>query len=98
MPIVRTFAPFVAGIGQMSYRQFAVYNIVGGCAWVLICTMAGYFFGSWEIVKNNFPLVVIGIVFVSVLPIAWEAFASYRRSRAAKALPESTNAAPNVPQ
>ncbi len=90
VPIVRTFAPFVAGIGKMSYRQFAVYNIVGGCAWVLICTMAGYFFGSWPIVKKNFPLVVIGIVFVSVLPIAWEIFAGYRRSHAAKRTSDQT--------
>jgi membrane-associated protein len=90
VPIVRTFAPFVAGIGKMSYRQFAVYNIVGGCAWVLVCTMAGYFFGSWPIVKENFPLVVIGIVFVSVLPIVWEFFASYRRGRAAKSASDQT--------
>lgn len=92
VPIVRTFAPFVAGIGQMSYRQFAVYNLVGGCAWVLICTMAGYFFGSRQIVKDNFPLVVIGIVFVSVLPIAWEALASYRRSRTANPVSDSSDA------
>ena len=83
VPIVRTFAPFVAGIGKMSYRQFGFYNIVGGCAWVLSCTSAGYFFGSREIVKKNFPLVVLGIVFVSVLPIAWEAFRSRARRKAA---------------
>ena len=94
VPIVRTFAPFVAGIGKMSYRQFAVYNIVGGCAWVLICTMAGYVFGNIPVIKNNFSLVVIVIVFVSVLPIAWEAFASYRRSRAAKLVSDS----PEAPQ
>ena len=82
VPIVRTFAPFVAGIGQMSYRQFGVYNIVGGCAWVLSCTLAGYLFGSREIVKNNFPLVVLGIVGVSVLPIVWEAVRSRARRRA----------------
>ncbi len=85
VPIVRTFAPFVAGIGKMSYRQFGFYNIVGGCAWVLSCTSAGYFFGSQEIVKKNFPLVVLGIVFVSVLPIAWEAFRSRARRKAAVA-------------
>ena len=91
VPIVRTFAPFVAGIGKMSYRQFAVYNIVGGCAWVLICTMAGYVFGNIPVIKNNFSLVVIGIVFVSVLPIAWEAFASYRRSRTEKLVSDTTD-------
>lgn len=83
VPIVRTFAPFVAGIGKMSYRQFGFYNIVGGCAWVLSCTSAGYFFGSREIVKKNFPLVVLGIVIVSILPIAWEAFRSRARRKAA---------------
>lgn len=87
VPIVRTFAPFVAGIGQMSYRQFGLYNIVGGCAWVLSCTSAGYFFGSREIVKNNFPLVVLGIVGVSILPIVWEAL----RGRARRRAKDSTN-------
>lgn len=73
VPIVRTFAPFVAGIGRMSYRQFGVYNIVGGCAWVLACTTAGYLVGNIPWVKANFSRVVIGIVIVSVLPIVWEA-------------------------
>ncbi len=73
VPIVRTFAPFVAGIGRMSYRQFGVYNIVGGCAWVLSCTTAGYLVGNIPWVKENFSRVVIGIVLVSVLPIVWEA-------------------------
>lgn len=83
VPIVRTFAPFVAGIGQMSYRQFGVYNIVGGCAWVLSCTLAGFLFGNIPIVKDNFSLVVLGIVGVSVLPIVWEAVRSPDRRRAA---------------
>ena len=73
VPIVRTFAPFVAGIGRMSYRQFGVYNIVGGCAWVLACTTAGFLVGNIPWVKENFSRVVIGIVLVSVLPIVWEA-------------------------
>lgn len=73
VPIVRTFAPFVAGIGRMSYRQFGVYNIVGGCAWVLSCTTAGFLVGNIPWVKENFSRVVIGIVVVSVLPIVWEA-------------------------
>jgi membrane-associated protein len=71
-PIVRTFAPFVAGAGRMSYPRFMAYNVSGGIAWVLICTLAGYFFGSLEIVKNNFSLVALGIVFVSVLPMLIE--------------------------
>ncbi len=73
VPIVRTFAPFVAGIGRMSYRQFGVYNIVGGCVWVLACTTAGFLVGNIPWVKDNFSRVVIGIVLVSVLPIVWEA-------------------------
>ena len=81
VPIVRTFAPFVAGIGQMGYRQFVVYNVVGGCAWVLACTLAGYLFGNIPIVKDNFSLVVIGIVVISVLPMVWEVVLGYRRRR-----------------
>jgi membrane-associated protein len=83
VPIVRTFAPFVAGVGRMHYPQFALYNVIGGLAWVLICTLAGYFFGNIEIVKENFELVVVGIVLVSVLPLAWEFWAARRRSRQA---------------
>ena len=83
VPIVRTFAPFVAGVGRMHYPQFAFYNVIGGLAWVLICTLAGYFFGNFEPVKKNFELVVVGIVLVSVLPLAWEWWASRRRSRQA---------------
>src|SRR6185436_6633011 len=72
IPIVRTFAPFVAGIGEMTYWRFIIYNIVGGVAWVAICVFAGYYFGNLEIVKNNFSLVVIAIVLISVLPMLVE--------------------------
>ena len=82
VPIVRTFAPFVAGIAQMSYRQFVVFNLAGGCAWVLVCTIAGYLFGNIPVVQNNFSLVVIGIVGVSVIPMLVEGLLSYRRHRA----------------
>lgn len=68
VPIVRTFAPFVAGIGSMSYLKFATYNIVGGIMWVAICVFGGYFFGNMPFVKEHFSLVVIGIIFVSILP------------------------------
>lgn len=82
VPIVRTFAPFVAGIGAMNYAQFIVYNVVGGVLWVGVCTMAGYFFGSFEIVQKNFELVIVGIIAVSVLPMAWELFAARRHAKA----------------
>jgi membrane-associated protein len=72
IPIVRTFAPFVAGIGSMSYGRFIAYNVIGGIAWVGICVFAGYFFGNLEIVKKNFSLVIIAIVLISVLPMAVE--------------------------
>jgi membrane-associated protein len=80
VPIIRTFAPFVAGVGKMNYPHFLYYNVVGGLAWVLLCTLAGYFFGGMEIVKKNFELVVVGIVLVSVLPVAWELWAARRRA------------------
>ena len=81
VPIVRTFAPFVAGVGKMNYPQFLFYNVVGGIAWVVICTLAGYFFGNVRFVKENFELVVVGIVLVSVLPIAWEIWSARRGRR-----------------
>ena len=80
VPIVRTFAPFVAGVGKMHYPTFLWFNVVGGLLWVGLCTVAGYFFGNIEAVKKHFELVVIGIVLVSVLPLAWEWWASRRRS------------------
>jgi len=72
VPIVRTFAPFVAGIGSMSYWRFIAYNVIGGVAWVAICVFAGYYFGNLEIVKKNFSLVIIAIVLISVLPMLIE--------------------------
>lgn len=69
VPIVRTFAPFVAGIGKMHYGQFISFNVIGGVSWVLVATLAGYFFGNIPFVKENFSLVVLGIVAVSVVPM-----------------------------
>jgi membrane-associated protein len=72
VPIVRTFAPFVAGVGEMTYVHFITYNIVGGIAWVALFTMLGYGFGNLPIIKEHFSLVVIGIIIVSVMPAVWE--------------------------
>jgi len=89
MPIVRTFAPFVAGIGKMSYPAFAVYNVIGGAAWVLSFLLAGRWFGEQEVVKKYFHLVIVAIVVISVLPPVIE----YLRTRAkAKAQPAAAAA------
>lgn len=72
LPILRTFAPFVAGVGKMHYKTFLFYNIIGGFFWVTLFMFAGYFFGGLTIIKNNFELAVVVIVFVSVLPIVIE--------------------------
>ena len=72
MPIIRTFAPFVAGVGKMSYGQFFSYNVIGGILWVFIATLAGYFFGNIKFVRENFSLVIIGVVLISLIPIVVE--------------------------
>jgi membrane-associated protein len=84
VPIVRTFAPFVAGIGEMRYSKFMAYNVVGGIGWVLICTFAGYFFGNLPVVKENFSLVILGIIVISVLPAVIEIVRARRASGSAK--------------
>ena len=80
VPIVRTFVPFVAGAAQMTSGSFVLYNLVGAGAWVSLCLGAGVLFGNVPIIKNNFSLVTIGIVFVSVLPMLFEFIAQRRRS------------------
>ncbi|MEI7644984.1 MAG: DedA family protein [Chloroflexales bacterium] len=82
VPIVRTFAPFVAGLGKMPYRQFVTFNVVGGVIWATLFLCAGYFFGQFEFVQKNFELVALAIIFVSVLPIMIE-FMLARMRRAA---------------
>jgi len=78
MPIVRTFVPFVAGVAEMSYPAFAFYNVTGALAWVGICVGAGYVFGNVPLVRDNFSLVALGIVVVSILPMVFE-YVRYRR-------------------
>lgn len=82
VPIVRTFAPFVAGVGAMTYGKFLAYNVAGGLLWVFLVTLAGYFFGNIPVVKSNFTLVILVIIFLSVLPGLVEYI---RHRRAAKA-------------
>src|SRR5436305_3628189 len=79
VPVVRTFAPFVAGVGRMNYFRFALYNVIGGIAWVLICVLSGYAFGSIPFVKKHFELVIVGIVILSVLPMAVEFIRAWRK-------------------
>lgn len=91
VPIIRTFAPFVAGIGKMHYWHFAVYNIVGGAAWVLLCLGAGLLFGRMEFVQKHFELVLIAIVAISLVPVAWELWnARAAAKRGDSALVEAT--------
>lgn len=78
VPIVRTFVPFVAGAGTMTYGTFAFYNVTGAIVWVGICTLAGYAFGNVPVIRDNFSLVALGIVLVSVIPIAVE-FLKHRK-------------------
>lgn len=84
IPIVRTFAPFLAGIGKMNYLTFLNYNIIGGISWVALFTMGGFLFGNIPIIKNNLSLVVLGIIFVSLIPIVIE----YLKSRSKKSIPQ----------
>jgi membrane-associated protein len=72
VPIIRTFAPFVAGIGAMNYARFLIYNVVGGIAWVAMFTYGGYFFGNLPWVKKNFSLIIIAIIVISVMPLVIE--------------------------
>jgi membrane-associated protein len=76
VPIVRTFAPFVAGVGAMTYPTFFLYNVVGGLAWVSICLFAGYWFGNMPWVAHNFEVVIIAIIFISLLPLLFELWKS----------------------
>ena len=81
VPIVRTFAPFVAGVGKMSYGYFIFYNVFGGIVWVALFVAAGYFFGNIDFVKHNFSLVIIAIILISILPMVVEAVKARKGKR-----------------
>jgi membrane-associated protein len=91
VPIVRTFAPFVAGVGKMNFFRFWLFNIVGAIAWVLICVLGGVFFGKFEFVQKNFELVIVMIVIISVLPMVVEFWRAKRAAaRGGSAIVEAT--------
>ncbi len=81
VPIIRTFAPFVAGIGAMSYGHFVLYNVVGGVLWILLFVLGGYFFGNIPVVRRNFTFVIMAIIVLSVLPAVVEYFRQRRKAR-----------------
>ncbi len=81
IPIVRTFAPFVAGVGRMTYQKYITNCIAGALLWVISITTAGYFFGGFEVVKKNFELVVFGIIFLSLIPVFVEMIKHYLSTR-----------------
>lgn len=84
LPILRTFAPFVAGIGKMPMRKFWFYNVMGGFCWVSIFLIGGFFFGSWPFVKKNFHMIILAIIFISILPVVWEWYRARQESKHAQ--------------
>ena len=90
LPIIRTFAPFVAGIGKMSYRRFAVYNVAGGTVWIVLFLMLGWCFGGQVFVQKNFELVIVAIIVISVLPGVYE----YIRAQSTQAIRDASQLIP----
>jgi len=90
LPIIRTFAPFVAGIGKMSYSRFTLYNVVAGIAWVALFVYAGFYFGNLPIVKRNFSIVIMAIIVISMMPAVIE-FLKHRRASRASEKPGDKN-------
>jgi membrane-associated protein len=81
VPIVRTFVPFIAGVGRMTYSRFIAYNVIGGFVWIYFFTYAGYWFGNRPFVQKNFKLVILAIIILSVLPIVWEFWRAWREKK-----------------
>lgn len=81
IPIIRTFAPFVAGVGAMTYPKFIAYNVIGGLAWVALFSLGGYFFGNLPVVQQNFTFVILAIILISILPAIVEYFRSRQQAR-----------------
>ena len=96
IPIIRTFAPFVAGVGEMSYGHFLSYNVAGGLAWTALFTFGGYFFGNLPFVRNNFSLIIVAIVVISVLPAVYEVIRA-RASRGTPAAKPAANSSESAP-
>lgn len=88
VPFVRTFAPFLAGVGEMNYRRFIEYNVFGGIIWVSVFMWAGYFFGRIPVVERNLTLVLLAVVVLTTIPIAWEYWRTSRQERAARKIDE----------
>jgi len=85
IPIIRTFAPFLAGVGSMTYGKFLIYNVVGGILWIASFTLGGYFFGNLPFVKKNFTLVIVAIIVISVMPTVIEYLRQRRQAKAKRA-------------
>jgi membrane-associated protein len=94
IPIIRTFAPFVAGIGKMTYRKFSFYNVTGGVAWVCAFLLGGYFLGNVPTVKRNFHIIIVAILIISVLPVVIEFYLARRRRSPAESLAPPPNTEP----
>jgi membrane-associated protein len=97
VPIVRTFAPFVAGVGKMNFFRFWLFNIVGAIAWVLICVLAGVYFGRFEFVQKRFEVVILAIIVISVLPMVVEFIRAKQAAKNNKVAEPAVQAATTLP-